>query len=175
MSRGASQHLRQIHHQQQNETQKQKQQQGWAQPHAWHVRGQQPKISMRAPDPTYRPSGPFLPFWPRESTPDPRNRILDSTPVGRKVQHAESTVPVHPQPRPFTPQLFLDFRAIFFPAWPIIFLIITKNQVIWPSPGTLVVSVNSLKFQFQFFTLNLKNSDKTKMSGRQWQGKPRLN
>ena len=124
-------------------------------------------ISMLAPDPTSRPSGPFLPFWPRESTPDPRNRILDSTPVGRKVQHAESTVPVHPQPRPFTPQLFLDFRAIFFPAWPIIFLIITKNQVIWPSPGTLVVSVNSLKFQFQFFTLNLKNSDKTKMSGRQ--------
>ena len=30
MSRGASQHLRQIHQQQQNETQKQKQQQGWA-------------------------------------------------------------------------------------------------------------------------------------------------
>jgi len=37
MSRGASQHLRQIHHQQQNETQKQKQQQGWAQPHAWQA------------------------------------------------------------------------------------------------------------------------------------------
>jgi len=36
MSKGASQHLRQIHHQQQNETQKQKQQQGWAQQHAWH-------------------------------------------------------------------------------------------------------------------------------------------
>jgi len=37
-------------------------------------------ISMRAPDPSSRPSGPFLPFWLRESAPDPRNRILASTP-----------------------------------------------------------------------------------------------
>ena len=28
---------------------------------------------------------------------------------------------MHPQPRPFTLQLFLDFHAIFFPAWPLIF------------------------------------------------------
>ena len=41
MSRGVSQHLRQIHQQQQNATQKQKQQQGWAQQHAWHAWGQQ--------------------------------------------------------------------------------------------------------------------------------------
>ena len=34
MSRGALQHLRQIHQQQQNATQMQQQQQGWAQPHA---------------------------------------------------------------------------------------------------------------------------------------------
>ena len=41
MSRGALQHLRQIHQQQQNATQMQQQQQGWTQPHAWHARGQQ--------------------------------------------------------------------------------------------------------------------------------------
>ena len=44
---------------------------------------------------------------------------------------------VHPQPRPFTLLLFLDFRAIFFPEWPLICWIITIHQVIWPSPGTL--------------------------------------
>jgi len=38
MSRGASQHLRQIHKQQQNTIQKQKQQQGWAQQQAWHAK-----------------------------------------------------------------------------------------------------------------------------------------
>ena len=37
-------------------------------------------------------------------------------------------------------QLFLEFRAIFFPEWPLIFLIITIHQVIWPSPGTLALS-----------------------------------
>jgi len=47
MSRGTSQHLRQIHQQQQNVTQKQKQQQVWAQQHAWHARGQQPKTHSR--------------------------------------------------------------------------------------------------------------------------------
>ena len=40
----------------------------------------------------------------------------------------ESTVPMHPQPRPFTLQLFLDFCAS------------TIHQVIWPSPGTLDVT-----------------------------------
>ena len=49
----------------------------------------------------------------------------------------ESTVPVHPQPRPFIQQQFLDFREKNFPEWPLIFLIITIHQVIWPSPGTL--------------------------------------
>ena len=49
----------------------------------------------------------------------------------------ESTVPMHPQLRLFTPQLFLDFCAILFPEWPLIFLVITIHQVIWPSPGTL--------------------------------------
>jgi len=48
----------------------------------------------------------------------------------------ESTVPMH-QLRLFTLQLFLDFRAIFFPDWPLIFLVITIHQVTWPSPGTL--------------------------------------
>ena len=28
---------------------------------------------------------------------------------------------MHPQPRPFNLQLFLDFRAIFFPEWTLIF------------------------------------------------------
>jgi len=44
---------------------------------------------------------------------------------------------MHTQLRLFTQQLFLDFRAIFFPDWPLIFLVITIHQVIWPSPGTL--------------------------------------
>jgi len=42
----------------------------------------------------------------------------------------------HPQPQPFTLQLFLDFLAIFSPEWPLIFLVITIYQVIWPSSGT---------------------------------------
>jgi len=44
---------------------------------------------------------------------------------------------MHPQPWPFNLQLFLDFRAIVFPEWPLIFVVITIHQVIWPSPGTL--------------------------------------
>ena len=48
MSRGASQHIRQIHQQQQNAIQKQKQQQGWAQQHAWHAWGQQPETHSRS-------------------------------------------------------------------------------------------------------------------------------
>ena len=51
----------------------------------------------------------------------------------------ESTVPMHPQLWLFTLQLFFDFRAIFFPEWPLIFLVITIHQVIWPSPFTLSV------------------------------------
>ena len=47
----------------------------------------------------------------------------------------ESTVPMHPQLRLFTSQLFLDFRATFSPEWPLIFLVNTIHQVIWPSPG----------------------------------------
>ena len=47
---------------------------------------------------------------------------------------------MHPQHRPFTVQLFLDFNAIFSPRWPLIFLVSTIHQVIWPSPGTLVTS-----------------------------------
>jgi hypothetical protein len=49
----------------------------------------------------------------------------------------ESTVPMHPQLRPFTRQLFLDFCAIFSPEWPLIFFVVMIHQVIWPSPGTL--------------------------------------
>jgi len=49
----------------------------------------------------------------------------------------ESTVPMHPQLRLFILQLFLDFRATFFPEWPLMFWVITIHQVIWPSPGTL--------------------------------------
>ena len=52
----------------------------------------------------------------------------------------ESTVPMHPQLRPFNVQLFLDFRAIFSPERPLIFLVSTIHQVIWPSPGTLHVT-----------------------------------
>jgi len=33
----------------------------------------------------------------------------------------ESTVPMHPQLRPFTRQIFLDFGAIFPPEWPLNF------------------------------------------------------
>jgi len=46
---------------------------------------------------------------------------------------------MHPQVRLFTLQLFLDFRATFSPELPLIFLVITIHQVIWPSPGTLLV------------------------------------
>ena len=40
----------------------------------------------------------------------------------------ESTVPMHPQPRPFTVQLFLDFCAIFSPNGPSMFLVSTIHQ-----------------------------------------------
>ena len=50
------------------------------------------KNSMRAPDPSTRPSDPFSPFSPRESTPDPRNRNTASGPdpraSGREVKRA---------------------------------------------------------------------------------------
>ena len=46
---------------------------------------------------------------------------------------------MHPHPRPFTYQLFLDFRAILFPEWLLDFFVSTIHQVIWPSPGTLLV------------------------------------
>ena len=51
----------------------------------------------------------------------------------------ESTVPMHPQPRPSNHQLLLNFRAIFPPNGPSISLSagFTKFKVIWPSPGTL--------------------------------------
>ena len=45
--------------------------------------------------------------------------------------------PTHLQLRLFTLQLFLDFCTIFFPELPLIFLVITIHQVIWPNPGTL--------------------------------------
>ena len=56
----------------------------------------------------------------------------------------ESTVPMHPQLRPFTRQLFLDFCAICFPEWPLIFFVIMIHQVIWPSPGTLLRTQESV-------------------------------
>ena len=46
--------------------------------------------------------------------------------------------PIHSQPRPFTLGLFLDFCIIVSTEWPLIFLVITIHQVIWPSPGTLL-------------------------------------
>ena len=49
----------------------------------------------------------------------------------------ESTVPMHPQLRPFILQIFLDFCASFSPESALIFLVITIHHVIWPSPGTL--------------------------------------
>ena len=57
-------------------------------------------------------------------------------PITKEWAHLgpESTVPMHLQLRLFTLQLFLDFCAIFPPEWPLIFLVITINQVIWPSP-----------------------------------------
>ena len=46
----------------------------------------------RTPDPSSRPSDPFLPFLSRESTPDPRNRKTALTPdpraSGREVKRA---------------------------------------------------------------------------------------
>ena len=53
----------------------------------------------------------------------------------------------HAQPRPFTPQLFLDFCAVFFPDCleVLIFLVITIHQVIWPSPGTLLIMLCGFK------------------------------
>ena len=53
----------------------------------------------------------------------------------------KSTVPMCPQPRLFTLQLFLDFRSNFFPERPLNFLVITIHQVIWPSPGTLFSAI----------------------------------
>ena len=47
---------------------------------------------------------------------------------------------MHPQLRPFTRQLFLDFCAIFSPEWPLILFVIMIHQVSWPSPGTLLGS-----------------------------------
>ena len=44
---------------------------------------------------------------------------------------------MHSQLRLFSQQLFLDFGSIFFLESPLIFLVITIHQVIWPSPGTL--------------------------------------
>jgi len=49
-----------------------------------------------------------------------------------------------PTPPPFTQQLFLDFREFFFPEWPLIFLVSTILQFIWPSPGTLWPSPGTL-------------------------------
>ena len=55
----------------------------------------------------------------------------------RGLRKIAPSVNSHSQPRPFTVQLFLDFRAIFFSELPLIFLVITINQVIWPSPDPL--------------------------------------
>ena len=55
----------------------------------------------------------------------------------RGLRKIAPSVNSHSQPRPFIVQLFLDFRAIFFSELPLIFLVITINQVIWPSPDPL--------------------------------------
>ena len=53
-------------------------------------------ISRRTPDPSSRPSDPFLHLEGRESTLDPRNRktasSLDPPPEGREVQRADHEV-----------------------------------------------------------------------------------
>jgi len=46
---------------------------------------------------------------------------------------------MHPQLQLFTLQIFLDFRTILFPERPLIFLVITIHQVIWPSPCDVLV------------------------------------
>jgi len=58
----------------------------------------------------------------------------------------ESTVPIQPQLRLFTLQLFLDFCTIFFPEWPLNFLVITIHQVIWSSPSTLSGTLPTFKY-----------------------------
>jgi len=66
---------------------------------------------------------------------------------------------MHAQPRPFTLQLFLDFRTIFFPEWPLIFWVITIHQVIWKSPGTLDTPTirESRSFVLTLFILKAPN------------------
>jgi len=44
---------------------------------------------------------------------------------------------MHPQPRPFNLQLFLDFCSIVWLERPLNFFVIMIHQVIWPSPNTL--------------------------------------
>ena len=68
----------------------------------------------------------------------------------------ESTAPMHPQLPLFTIQLFLDFCAIFFLEWPLIFLVITIYQVIWPSPCTLDVFPSLLATRMQFLQFDLR-------------------
>jgi len=64
--------------------------------------------------------------------------ILSAFVFGSRITHNCALSPVHPQPRPFVLQRFLDFRAIFFPGRPLSFLTITIQQAIWQSPGTLL-------------------------------------
>jgi len=63
---------------------------------------------------------------------------------------------MHPQLRLFALQLFLDFRAIFL-EWPLIFLVITIHQVIWPSPGTLLA--DRISCEVVITSVNIKRAD----------------
>ena len=53
----------------------------------------------------------------------------------RKIALCVSCPCASTQLRHIISQPFLDFCAIFFPELPLIFLVITIHQVIWPSPG----------------------------------------
>ena len=72
------------------------------------------KNSMRAPDPSTRPSDPFSPFSPRESTPDPRNEKTTSTPdprsSGREVKRARAEVDLNKHSY-FQKKKFADFHG----------------------------------------------------------------
>jgi len=63
---------------------------------------------------------------------------------------------MHPQLRLFALQLFLDFRAIFL-VWPLIFLVITIHQVIWPSKGTLLA--DNISCEVVTTSVNIKRAD----------------
>jgi len=76
---------------------------------------------------------------------------------------------MHPQPRPFTFQLFLDFCAIFFPEWPLNFFVIAIHQVMWPSPGILPHRVHpKTLIEMWIICLDQVSANSEKGSGSEW-------